>query len=185
MFKLEKLKIRRLSTKIILLVLAIMVTSLVFVLWYQGSTFRETYFHKEIDRSRALTTFCEEIRVFISGFRNSKVFHDKDLLSDAREEMDAGKKYSETKLYLTIPVVSAWTAAEEKASDLGYEFRVPRNHPRNPEHKPRAGVEQAVVDYLEGRGEIEDIEHAGGEILYPKDKYQAREMGEIGLLHTG
>jgi len=181
----KNLRFRSLSTKIILIVLAVMGVSFVFVVYYQSAKLRETHFAKEIGRSQALTTFCEEIRVFVSEFHNLKMFSKEALKEELKVVTDTGTHYTRTKLYLTIPVVSAWTAAEKRAAELGYSFRVPRNQPRNPKNIPRAGLEQAAVDYLEGRGSIAEIEAAGGKILYPEDKDQAQTAGEIAVLHVG
>ncbi len=181
----KNLRFRQLSTKVILLVLAVMGVSFVFVVYYQSAKLRKTHFAKEIGRSQALTTFCEEIRVFISEFNNLEMFHKEALHAEFKAAKESGKDYSQTKLYLTIPVVAAWTAAEKRAAELGYSFRVPRNHPRNPKNTPYAGVEQAAVDYLEGRGSIAEIEASGGKILYPEVPYQAGAAREIAVLDTG
>ncbi len=173
-------RIRRLSTRVILIVFGLMAISFAFVTIYGGETLKATHFGKEIDRSRALTTFCEEIRRFISDYHGMGVFDETVLVQDPAEGA-----YDETKRYRTIPVVAAWTAARARAEELGYSFRVPRNQPRNPKNVPRPGLERAVVDYLEGRGTLAEITAAGGEVVFPPDPATARAGGEIGVLHRG
>ncbi|MBF0102969.1 MAG: methyl-accepting chemotaxis protein [Desulfobacterales bacterium] len=181
----QKIQIRHLSTKVILIVLAIMITIVAFVFIYNARQIQDTHFVKEIERSRALTAFCEKIRVFISLLRDINSFNDSELLREYQQDIQSGKKYFETKFYKTIPVVAAWTAAMERADELGYEFRVPKNQPRNPKNTPREGIEQAVVDYLEGKGSIQAIENAGGKIVFPKAIETLSEVREIGVLHVG
>ncbi len=176
---------RRLGTKVILIVLLLLIVTFAAVLQYQSFHLKDTHFTKEIQRSRALTVFCEQIREFISGFHALDIFDEKALLGSLAVEMGMDRNYAKTRLYKTIPVVAAWTAAEAEADKLGYRFRVPRTQPRNPKNVPRPGVEKAVVDFLEGKGSIEAIEAAGGEIVFPPDRNMARSTGEIGVRHTG
>jgi methyl-accepting chemotaxis protein len=150
-----------------------------------SSSLRSFGYTKEIERARALTTFCEEIRTFIGDLNAKETFNIEDLLKRYQEDRSRGKEYTETDIYKTIPVVAAWTAAEKKATELGYQFRVPKNDPRNPANTPRKGLEQAVVNYLEGVGGIEEIENAGGIIIFPENKEDAARIGEIGVLHQG
>ncbi|MCP4727134.1 MAG: methyl-accepting chemotaxis protein [bacterium] len=178
-------KLNKIGPKIIGLVVCILIVSFVIVVIKERSTITESQLNKEVERARALTTFSEEIRSFMGGLREDEVFDDRMLMRDLQQGLSTGVKYDQTKIYKTIPVVAAWTAAEIRAEELGYQFRVPKNQPRNPKNAPRPGLEQAVVNYLEGKGPIEEIEQAGGEIIYPENKQDARELGEIGVIHTG
>jgi len=47
-----------------------------------------------------------------------------------------------------VPVVTAWKSAMRKADEAGYEFRVPKNQPRNPQNQPDA-VEAEALRILE------------------------------------
>lgn len=47
-----------------------------------------------------------------------------------------------------VPVVTAWRAAMAKAAEGGYEFRVPKFHPRNPKNTPDA-IEAEVLKRFE------------------------------------
>ncbi len=180
-----RLDIESLSTRIILIVVAILAASAAVSLYFQGIAIKNSLLKEEIARARELTWFCEENQQFISYLRYLEVFDDTALVARLQEELAQGKRYDETKIYLTIPVVAAWTAAEANAEALGYRFRVPKNHARDPKNEPRPGVEKAVVDYLEGKGSIAGIERTGAKILFPKDKEKAREQGEIGISYNG
>ncbi|MBF0395434.1 MAG: DUF3365 domain-containing protein, partial [Desulfobacterales bacterium] len=139
-------KVTKIATKVILIVFAILLVSYSVTIFYQSSMLQKSYLSKEVDKSRTITTFCEQFRTFIGELRNSEAFNDNILLKELLEDIKAGKKYYETKMYKTVPVVAAWTAAKYKASELNYEFRVPKNDPRNQMNEPRPGVEKAVVD---------------------------------------
>ncbi len=178
-------KINKLGPKIIGLVISILIISFIVVIVKERSTITESQLEKEVERARALTTFSEEIRNFISGFQADEAFDNSKLLREFQQDIAKGVDYSKTKIYKTIPVVAAWTTAESRANELGYLFRVPKNQPRNPINLPRPGLEKAVVDYLEGSGSIDEIERAGGEIIFPEDKNSAQILGEIGLIYTG
>ncbi len=175
-------KFKKLSAKIILLILLILSLSFIFSIFHQTKILTGAMLVEELNRAREMTVFCEQIRMFIGSLRSDGVFAGDRLLREAGADMAMGKAYSETDIYKTIPVVASWTAARARADELGYQFRIPKNQPRNPENKPRAGLEKAVVDYLEGRGSMEDITKTGAEIIWPDDPGAGGE--EIGVLDT-
>lgn len=180
----DKYKSMKLGTKVVMIVFAMIALIFAFVLFYQNHILQRTHIAKEISRSRALTAFCEGVRNFAGNLRDLEIYDNEKMIGEIRETLGE-KDYSKMKMYRTIPVVSAWTAAREKAAELGYEFRVPKNRPRNPKNAPRPGVEKAVVDYLEGKGTIGAIEKAGAKVIFPEEKNTAAEIGEIGIVHTG
>jgi methyl-accepting chemotaxis protein len=181
----KNMKYRKLSTKIILAVIAILLFSAAISMYYQEIVIKKSLLAEEINRSRELTVFCEQTRIFLSKLRGLGVFDDEKMMAELETDLAENKTYSDTKIFLTIPVVAAWTAAEAKARELGYQFRIPKNNPRNMKNEPRPGLEKAVVDYLEGRGSISEIEKTGAVILYPEDKTRANQIGEIGVLYQG
>lgn len=165
---------------------AVCVVALVALLILQSRhTFQDMAYGKDVERARALTTFTEQVRTFMSNLNASHAFRSNELLEEFKSDIAGGKPYQQTTLYKTVPVVAAWTAAQEKAEELGFEFRVPKNSPRNPVNEPRPGVEAAVVDYLEGEGNLQAILNAGATIIYPENPEDARTLGEIGVLHIG
>ena len=179
------LSFRRISSRVILIVFIVLTVSLGTVLFFQIRNATELHLKQAIQKARALTTFCEQSRQFMGELRSARMFDDAMLMESYARDKESGKGYSETKIYLTIPVVAAWTTAEKKAEELGYQFRVPKNQPRNNKNQPRPGLEQSVVDYLEGRGSVEAITKAGGKIIYPEKATDAVQLGEIGVIQTG
>ncbi len=176
---------KKIGTKVMIGFAIAMIASMLGVYLSNSRSIREFGYVKEIERARALTSFCGQFRTYMGNLNEREVFDYDKLFHNFEQIKNEGKDYRETDLYKTIPVVSAWTAAQMRAEELGYAFRVPKNNPRNPLNTPRPGLEQAVVNYLEGKGSIESIEQAGGQIIYPKVKSDARKLGEIGVLHIG
>jgi PAS domain S-box-containing protein len=54
------------------------------------------------------------------------------------------------KLLEAVPVLAAIAMVQEKASQLGYQFRVPKEYPRNPRNEPTE-LERGVLRQLESR----------------------------------
>jgi len=180
-----KWEFKSISTKFLLGVTAAMVVVVTGLYLFNTYSVRVFGYEKEIQRARALTSFCEQVRTFVGILNEKKAFNTDQLVVDFTKAKESGQNYDETVFYKTVPVVAAWTTAEMKAKELGYIFRVPKNQPRNPKNAPRPGLEQAVVDHLEGKGPLSAIEAAGGKIIYPEDKQKAQSLGEIGILHIG
>ena len=65
-------------------------------------------------------------------------------LFDAHQLSDWDKQGKLEKVLGAVPVVTAWNAAMAKAEEGGYEFRVPKVQPRNPENQPDAFELQAL-----------------------------------------
>ena len=180
-----RFRFKKIGSKVMLGFTIAMIVSMVGVYLSNSSSLRNFGYQKEIERAQALTSFCDQFRSYVGIMNEKQVFHYERLLENFKTIKEQGKNYRETDIYTTIPVVSAWTAAQVRAEELGYEFRVPKNQPRNPLNAPREGLEKAVVNYLERKGELEAIEQAGGEIIYPPVKSDALDLGEIGVLHIG
>ncbi|MBD3265382.1 DUF3365 domain-containing protein [bacterium] len=180
-----KWQFRHIGTKFLLSLTLTMLVIVLGVYLYNTSSLKNFGYQKEIERARALTTFCEQIRQFVADLNSRNTFATEQLIERHKKAVASGKEYSETDFYKTIPVVASWTAAEIKATELGYQFRVPKTEPRNPRNQPRPGLEKAVVDYLEGNGTLASIENAGGEIIFPKEIEPNTQYAEIGVLHIG
>lgn len=180
-----KWQFRSIKTKVMMFFSIAMAALIIGQLLFNNWSTRNFGYTKEIERARGLTTFCEEIRSYIGRLNSDDSFKRDELFKEFEQNKSSNADYRNTRLYRTVPVVAAWTAAGGRASELGYEFRVPKNQPRNPQNAPRPGLEQAVINYLEGAGTIESIEKAGGRIIFPENKDDALKTGEIGVLHIG
>jgi methyl-accepting chemotaxis protein len=72
-------------------------------------------------------------------------------------------------LYRTVPVVSAWQGVEKVAAEKGYEFRIPKNQPRNPKNQPTA-EEAAILERFESGAAQEyfEVDEAHNQIIYAR-----------------
>jgi len=82
-----------------------------------------------VEKARSICLTAESARENMERKWEMKLFTNQML----REFADKGEK---EKLLASVPVVSAWEAAMAKAKEGGYEFRVPKFHPRNPQNEP-------------------------------------------------
>ena len=66
------------------------------------------------------------------------------------------KKGDKESALLSVPVVNAWKAAEAKAKDGNYEFRVPKFNPRNPKNNPDP-IEAEVLNLFKSHQKAEHV----------------------------
>lgn len=140
---------------------------------------------KDIEHARIMTSVSEDIREFVATLNAENAFNTTKLVEEFHKDIAAGKKYDQTTLYKTVPVVAAWTAAGASAKEMDFVFRVPKTAARNPMNEPRPGVEAAIVRYLEGNGTLADIEKNGATVIFPEKAEDAQRMGEIGVIQRG
>lgn len=179
-FGFRKISSRIMTTFIVAAVLT--VTTIVVLTLHEFSGFA---YNSVVQNGRSLALLAEEVRELTADMNTRGAYHSEKLLAEANEQIAGGASYRDTALYLTVPVVAAWTVVGRKTEEMGVELRVPKNNPRNPINEPRPGVEAAVVDYLEGNGELDAITDAGAQILFPENPADARQLGEIGILQDG
>lgn len=93
-----------------------------------------------ISKSRAILLNVEAVRERMQAFWDLKVFTTEQLRATAaRGEMDA--------VLAQVPVYNAYKSAEIKAAEGGYEFRVPKNQPRNPVNQPDAFEARILANF--------------------------------------
>ena len=69
------------------------------------------------------------------------------------------------RLIEAVPVITAITMAQENASKLGYQFRVPKVSPRNPRNEP-TDIERKVLAEIEAKNLDEYVLKEPGQIRY-------------------
>jgi len=112
-----------------------------------------TYFYN-IQKDKIIDSYIKEAKgVIITAESTRQEMEDKWKLGlftveEIREFAEKGEK---EKILATVPVVSAWKAAEKKASDLGYTFKTPKFSPRNPKNEPDT-VEAKILKELKETG---------------------------------
>ncbi|WP_459934775.1 methyl-accepting chemotaxis protein [Fundidesulfovibrio butyratiphilus] len=78
------------------------------------------------------------------------------------------------KLLDAVPVIAAINMAQENASKLGYEFRVPKENPRNPANEPTE-LERKVLREMEKSGKQETVIREPGRIRYFRAIYLTKD----------
>jgi methyl-accepting chemotaxis protein len=117
------------------------------------------------DTMRAILLEAENVRSANSSLVQNRAYDYDKLLRAAKRSGD----FRDSVLYRTVPVVSAWQGIEIVAADKGYEFRVPKNQPRNPKNQPTA-EEAAILARFE-TGSAQDyfeVDEAHNQIIYAR-----------------
>ena len=82
-----------------------------------------------IDKATTICLLTESVRNEMEKKWEQKIMRPELMQAFAREkQMD--------KVLSMVPVVSAWQAAYERADAMGYDFKVPKFKPRNPDNEP-------------------------------------------------
>jgi len=103
-----------------------------------------------ISKSRAILLNVEAVRERMQAFWDLGVFTSEGLRKEAAD--------GHTEAVLAqVPVYNAYKSAEIKAMEGGYEFRVPKNQPRNPKNLPDP-VESRVLGLLDSTKAAEYFE---------------------------
>jgi methyl-accepting chemotaxis protein len=113
----------------------VLIIAVLFVLYYRDT--RQNAQQQYIEKARSVILTTESMREEMAGQWARGVFSAEQLREWAsRKEID--------KVVSAVPVVTAWRAAQRKAQDGGYEFRVPKFHPRNADNEPTPVEAQAL-----------------------------------------
>lgn len=120
-------------------VIVVLIVSLAFtnVFWRIGYI-REVE-RQFVDKARAICTMGEAFREYMADNWERQLY-DKDYLV----------KDIKGKFVYSVPVFSSIVAMEKKAKDLGYEFRVPKEYPRNPNNIPTP-LEQRILNEIKSK----------------------------------
>lgn len=134
-----------LSTKIVILGIALptALVAVLFVLYYLGA--RQAGIHGMVTEARAVCLATEAVREGMEDKWARGVFTAEQM----RAWVDSGEM---EKVLSAVPVVSAWEAAQKNQEQAGYEFRTPKNRPRNAKNEPDA-FESIALAALEGGAE--------------------------------
>jgi methyl-accepting chemotaxis protein len=155
----------KLGTKILIAaVLSVTLTAVVAVL-VQRSVIREQGIAMTHDSMRSAVIEAEVVRESFGRLNAHGMFDQAKLLA----ELEGGTPLRETDLYQTIPVVAAWTAIDEMADEQGYEFRVPKVDPRNPENEPTAYERRILEQFKQGNApDFFEVDEENNRIVYAR-----------------
>jgi methyl-accepting chemotaxis protein len=127
-----------LKTIITLLVSGIIVSSFAVTTLVVRNKIKESILQGVIDRARTVGLQADATREYAADLYNKKLYDDAKLAKDVRN------------LVATVPIVAAFKTAGAKAKEAGFEFRVPKEFPRNPANNPDP-EELAVLKGLQAR----------------------------------
>ena len=129
-----------------------------FALYYRDT--RQKVRQRYVEQARSVVLTTEATR------EGMGVKWDKGLFSAQQLRGWADKKDID-RILEAVPVVTAWRAAMAKATEAGYEFRVPKLKPRNPKNEPDAIEAQALETLTrEGLAEYHVIDPARHAVRY-------------------
>jgi methyl-accepting chemotaxis protein len=143
-------KYMTIGKKIVVVAAASVAMSTAVALLVQGMTIRSQGVELTRNTMRAAVVEAESMRMAMASLNTRHAFDQAAILKQARSTSDL----RQTVLYDTIPVVAAWKSIEKVARQEGFEFRVPKRHPRNPQNEPTS-AEIAILDFLEKSGQPE------------------------------
>lgn len=117
------------------------------------------------DTMRAAVVSAENVRASVSRMNREGAFDREKMLAAYRQSGDLRG----STLYATIPVVAAWKSIEEVAKTQRFDFRVPKNSPRNPKNQPTP--EEAEILRLLEAGQTNEyfrVDTAKNEITFAR-----------------
>ncbi|MBL9121634.1 MAG: methyl-accepting chemotaxis protein [Phycisphaerae bacterium] len=137
------------------------------------TAFRHSAEASLFEKAATLTAVAEEAKANASAMHARGAIDAERLLAEAKQEIAAGKDYTETTFFSTVPVVVGWTAAQAAAKREGIDFGIVAFDARNREHTPEPGsFREALLRDLErqvadgGSEQIARIDEASGNYHY-------------------
>ncbi|MCX6591125.1 MAG: methyl-accepting chemotaxis protein [Acidobacteria bacterium] len=154
-----------LGVKIVAGALAAVVVTAAAGILVQRAVIREQGIQLTRNTMRTAILEAENVRESISGLRQANVFNQERMI----EEIKTASDFRTTGAYQTVPVVAAWRAIEKVAAQEGYQFRIPKNSPRNPKNQPTAEESAWLSAFESGRlAEVFEVNSARNEIVYAR-----------------
>lgn len=155
------LGVRILGMTMLILLVVVVVNNYVFV-----SDFNERSIESLVEKADAFTAVADEAKNHAADLNGKGAFNTEALLADLARDRAAGRHYTESKIFGTIPVVAGWTAAQEAAKREDITFRVSAFEARNPKNEPAKGTfGEAMLTRL-----TKQVASGGDEITYAVDK---------------
>ncbi len=128
------IKVKLIAGVVTILVLSLVFTNMSWRIRYVKELEREF-----VDKARIICTMGEAFREYMADNWERQIY-DKDYLM----------KDIKGKFVYSVPVVSSIITMQKKAHELRYEFRVLKEHPRNPKNVPTS-LEKKVLDEIKSK----------------------------------
>ena len=115
----------RLTWKVLLIIVCGPVLLAAIMAWLHISDIQEAAISGRLKESRSVVMMAESVREDMAHKHKLGVLRPLDELKD-----------DPARLLQSVPIVSAMNTAGARAAEAGYEFRVPKESPRNPKNEP-------------------------------------------------
>ncbi len=145
-----------LTWKVLLIILCGPIVLAVIMAYLHISDIQEAAISGRLKESRSVVMMAESVREDMAHKHKVGVLRPLDEL---REDP--------AKLLEAVPIVTAMNTAAAKAAEAGYEFRVPKESPRNPKNEPNA-LEREVLSEFSRTGLAEKVIVEKDRLLYFK-----------------
>ena len=148
------LPIKIIAITVTMLVTVVTVNYIVFVRGYERDTLAGYS-----ERAAAFTAVADEAKSHAAHLMLNGSVDTDALVAEAVAQVAAGRPYTQTRFFDTIPVVVGWTTAEKAAQREGIEFYIQAFNARNKSNEPQHGSFEATL--------LTDLErqvNAGGEL---------------------
>ena len=119
--------------------------------WLHISDIKESAISGRLKESRSVVMMAESVREDMARKHGLGVLRPLDELKDDPQ-----------RLLQAVPIVTAMNTAAAKAKEAGYEFRVPKENPRNPDNAPNALEKTVLAEFRGGK--------AGEKVIVEKDR---------------
>ncbi|MFW5653582.1 MAG: c-type heme family protein, partial [Planctomycetota bacterium] len=127
-----------LSKKIITLVACCTTLVAVTVLLLAIADYRKSAEAALVEQALAFTAVADSTKNHVSHLVSQGTFDNEELVAELKKDLDSGKRYEDSRIFGTIPVVAGWTAAAEAAAMENITFKVASFDARNPDNEPSA-----------------------------------------------
>jgi methyl-accepting chemotaxis protein len=156
-----KLSARMIAGAFLTVAVVVAITDWVFI-----TRFRRASEQAMTARAAAFTAVADQAKNHTAALHQKGTFSTAELLKELAADRAAGKPYTQSRIFGTIPVVAGWTAAQSAAASENLEFRLAAFNARNQENEPRAGTfEASTLEALDAQ-----VKAGGPEVISRVDE---------------
>jgi methyl-accepting chemotaxis protein len=128
-----------LAWKVLLIIVCGPVLLAAVMAWLHIVDIKESAISGRLKESRSVVMMAESVREDMAHKHKMGVLRPLDEL-----------KADPARLLQAVPIVTSMNTAAAKAKEAGYEFRVPKESPRNPKNEPNALEKQVLAELRQG-----------------------------------
>lgn len=139
-----------LTSKIVLMVVALMLLVAVAINLVFISKYRDSITTAMVEKAASFTAVADQTKNHVSRLNTMSLFDDKAITQELQKVREEKSDYRTSRAFNAIPVVSGWTAAGKAAQQEGLDFNIVAFNARNKDNTPAEGSFRA--------GMLEDLE---------------------------